>query len=174
MLGSLSPESRTEAADPAQPGLMQESHLLILKHQPEGNSSNLTHIQEPAGKCSGKGGWQALNLSAIFVSPPPHPQILGLFPCPLQGPSLPSLVSCSRAAVSPRGDILHVSVPQFLSGAPIFVAATQGTTLDYLALKVRRSFTLESPETETINKTVLGRLAPPLHRHQTETHPQSF
>lgn len=45
-----------------------------------------------------------------------------------------------RALMSPGGEFLEMSdTPAFISCHPIFVAATLGTSLDHLALKIRRA-----------------------------------
>lgn len=62
-------------------------------------------------------------------------------------------------------------------GVLVFAAATQGLTLEYLALVARESYVSVPHKSVTIRKIVLGRLLPPRHctgRQQTGIHTQLF
>lgn len=62
-----------------------------------------------------------------------------------------------------------------MSGAPIFVAATQGTLLDCLALEARRVCVPASHSTVTMGDSSWQATTPRvLYRQKTESHPQSF
>lgn len=61
---------------------------------------------------------------------------------------------CPRVPVSPGGELLHVS------GALVFVAVTQGISLDHLTLDPRGNFDPGFHGTRIIREAVLGRLPP--------------
>ena len=71
---------------------MKEAHLLILKHQPEGQASNLTHT------------------SGSLLEYSPGTETGGCHLCTLPLP-------CSRAPVSPGRELLHASAAQIFVAA---------------------------------------------------------
>lgn len=76
------------------------------------------------------------------------------------------------------GEFIHTYCALvFTPGAPVFMAATQGTVHDHLALMASRA-SIHGPQgTITHGETVLGWLPPPrgmMQRQQTKTHAQSF
>lgn len=115
------------------PDYMKEAHFLTVKHQPEGQASNLTHIWGPTGIPSGGWGWQAPYLEKFFFNsrhPPPSPAAsrhhlhtplsLLLQPVGCHLHTLP--LHHSRTPVSPGGEHLHKS------GAPVLCSCCQETT----------------------------------------------
>lgn len=97
-------------------------------------------------------------VGAICLFLVPHPlfsagSILALLcPTPASGHHLHALfLPHSRAPESPRGELLHMSgALVFTPGDPSFVAATQGTPLDCLALEARGACLLGFHRTVTI------------------------
>ena len=65
-----------------------------------------------------------------------------------------------------------------MSGAPVFVAATQGTPLDHLVLMASGAYIHGSHRTITNSSELFSQPTPPAQvtaqRQQTEPHPQSF
>lgn len=66
----------------------------------------------------------------------------------------------SGAPAFPAGELLHTSGAPvfFISGDPVFVAASQGMPLDCLTLEAREAYIPGSHGTVTIKEIILGRL----------------
>ena len=113
-----------EVADPGATRLCVGggAHLLVLKHQPEGQPTDLTHILEPSGVpplCSPSILLQPVDIVFFFLTLELFSFLFFFFFLP-GGHHLYALpLPRTRVPVSLGGELLHVS------GVPVFVAATR-------------------------------------------------